>query len=187
MFSVLQHGKVFATALAETRIAVLDPVRQELRAWPWLCDMLGHINHAKYLELASLGRVAWFVRTGLVRPLWQGGYSFPIAGAAMTYRREIPRMSRFAMETQVVAYDARWLCFCSTFLRGSDGAEQIAARVVIRGQLRQRDQRADLPGLMQRLGLEPDGSPFLPEDVAAQLQAQDAVVEFIRKRESRRA
>jgi hypothetical protein len=40
---------------------------------------------------------------------------------------------------------------------------------------------------MQRLGLEPDSSPFVPEDVAAQLQAQDAVVDFIRKRESRSA
>jgi acyl-CoA thioesterase FadM len=187
MFSVLQHGKVLATALTEKRIDVLEPVRQDLRAWPWLCDMLGHINHAKYLELASLGRVAWLVRTGLARPAWQGGYTYVIAGAAMTYRREIPRMSRFVMETQLVAYDARWLCFCSTFWRAHDGAEQIAARVVIRGQLRQRNQRADLPSLMQRLGLEPGSSPFLPEDVAAQLQAQDAVVDFIRKRESRSA
>jgi acyl-CoA thioesterase FadM len=184
MFMALEQAKALLAGTRAGRSAPLEPVRQELRAWPWLCDALGHVNNARYLDLADVGRMTWLARLGLLRAAIREGHTYLIAGASLTYRRQIPRFSRFALETQVVAYDERWLCFSSTFLLQHNGRERIAARAVVRGQVRASGQALNPIELMRRVGGGSQPLPDQPADVAAALRAQDATIEVIRGREA---
>ena len=166
------------------RVGVLEPVRVELRAWPWLCDALGHVNNARYLDLADLGRGAWLARTGLLTRVLRQRYSFLVAGTSIVYRREIPRFAAFALETQVVGYDERWLSFSVTYLvRHNDGVERVAARAIVRGQIRGKAGAVSPLTLSRELALTAPSTP--PPDLTAAWHAQDSLVDAIRARDGR--
>jgi len=185
MYLTVQYGKALAAGLGPKARSILTPVRQELRAYPSLCDALGHVNNARYLDIATVGRLAWFARSGLGARLFRERYTYLIAGAALTYRREIPRWSSFTLDTRLVEYDERWVCFLSSFELEQQGSPRVAARVLIRGQLRKRNGTGSLPGLLQAIGAMAEPCPPLPEDVAEQLKVQDLTVDVIRRQEGR--
>src|SRR6476469_6482570 len=95
---------------------LLAPVQQPMRAWPWLCDSLGHINNVRYLDVAQDGRIFWLAQMGLVRKVMRGRVSFLVTGMNGLYRRPIARMAPFTVETRLVAFDARFICYRQTFL-----------------------------------------------------------------------
>ena len=185
MYLTWQRGKAMAAAWGTRSPSFLSPVRQELRAFPSLCDTLGHVNNARYLDLVGLGRFEWFARLGAGPRLLRERYTYLIAGAALTYRREIPRWSRFSLQTQLVEYDERWVCFLSSFELVQDGATRVAARALTRGQLRRRDGTGSLPTLLQAMDVMAEPCPPLAEDLAAQLEAQNLTVDVIRRHEGR--
>jgi acyl-CoA thioesterase FadM len=112
------------------------PVMQQLRAWPWLCDFQGHVNNARYLDLMSKGRLEWLLQNGLFRAVFSQRIAFLIAGLGGVYRRAIPRMAEFALQTRMAAFDERWLYYEHTFRLGPEQGGAIAARFLARGQLR---------------------------------------------------
>ena len=59
---------------------LLAPVIQQRKAWPWLCDTLGHINNARYFDLLQDGRVEWMLQNGLLRKVFRRRYAFLVAG-----------------------------------------------------------------------------------------------------------
>jgi acyl-CoA thioesterase FadM len=185
MFMSVGEAAAAVAGMRAERNGLLGPVRQELRAWPWWCDVLGHVNNARYLDLAHLGRVAWLARQGLLRSALRHGQSFVMAGATITYRREIARMARFALETQVVGWDDRWLCFSSIFLLHDGDQQRVAARAILRGQVRARGRAVDPLELIRRGGMEPPPAFSPAADVDAALRAQDAILADIRAREGR--
>ena len=185
MYLAVQYARAMAAGLSAPARSILEPVRVELQAAPSLCDALGHINNARYLDLIGVGRARWFARMGLGPSLLRGRYAFPIAGAAITYRREIPRWARFALETRLVEYDARWVCFLSSFELVQHGEVRVAARALTRGQLRKQDGSGSLPALLASLQREAEACRPLPADVIEQLKAQDLTVDVIRRQEGR--
>ena len=185
MYLSWQYGRAFAAGLAPSAQSIFTPVRQRLRAAPSLCDALGHVNNARYLDLASVGRAHWFARLGAGPHLLRERYTYLIAGAALTYRREIPRWAPFELETRLLEYDARWACFLSSFELVQPDANRVAARVLIRGRLRKRDGSGSLPDVLAALNRVPEPCPELPEDVREQLKAQDLTVDVIRRQEGR--
>lgn len=185
MYLAWQYGRAFAAGLSPAPGGLFEPVRQTLRAAPSLCDAQGHVNNARYLDLAGVGRTHWFARNGAGPYLMRERYTFLIAGAAVTYRREIPRWARFELETRLVEYDARWVCFLASFELEQPGAVRVAARVLIRGQLRKRDGSGSLPDLLAAMRRVAEPCPALPPDVAEQLKAQDLTVDVIRRQEGR--
>ena len=188
MYLTYKRGRALAAGLAAKPRSLFAPVRQELRAFPSVCAALGHINNARYLDLASLGRLTWFARSGLAPQLFRERYRFLIVGAAVTYRREIPCWAPFFLETRLVEYDERWVCFlCSFELAQAPGVStpRVAARVLTRGQLRKRAGTGSLPSLLSASGRVVEPCPPLPEDVAEQLKVQDLTVDVIRRQEGR--
>jgi acyl-CoA thioesterase FadM len=180
MFMAAAQLMAVLAAARAPRVGVFEPVRVELRAWPWLCDALGHINNARYLDLADLGRGAWLARTGVLTRAFRERYAFLVAGTSIAYRREIPLLASFALDTQVVGYDERWLSFSATFLVRQDGAERVAARAIVRGQVRGSSGAVSPFTLLRDLAATPGGSPVQSKDVATAWQAQDSLVAMIR-------
>jgi acyl-CoA thioesterase FadM len=160
---------------------VLATLRQPLRAWPWLCDQLGHINNARYVDLLGYGRLHWLLETGLFGPVLKQRMSFVIAGVGGVYRRPIPRMGHFVLESRLAAYDARWLYHEQTFRLGVRGEGLVAARFISRGQILLRGE-----GLAPREALErcklrmPEQMPIAPPDLEAWVGAQDACLDQMR-------
>lgn len=94
-------------------------------------------------------------------------------------------MAPFTLETQVVDCDDRWLSFSSTFFVQHDGRTLIAARGIVRGQVRVRNAPVNPTQLVLREGAEPLRRDPLPEDVQAALRAQDSCIELIRALDGR--
>jgi acyl-CoA thioesterase FadM len=160
---------------------LLATLQQPLRAWPWLCDSLRHINNARYLDLLGYGRLYWLLTHGLFRAVLKQRMSFMVAGVGGIYRRQIPRMAEFVLNTRVAAYDERWLYFEQVFVLGARGEGPIAARFLARGQLHMR-RKALAPRAAIELcgGALPEAPPEAPPDLGAWCAAQDACLEQMR-------
>jgi acyl-CoA thioesterase FadM len=175
---------LFATPNARTDL--FAPVTQQLRAWPWLCDFQGHVNNARYLDLMTRGRMYLLLQNGLFRPIFTQRMAFLVGGLGGIYRRSIPRMAEFVLQTRVAAYDERWFYYEHTFLLGSRAHDGTAARFLARGQLRAPDGPVAPRESLRRCGLElPDAAPPPPADLEAWSAAQTACLELIKSRDER--
>ncbi|MFT3926679.1 MAG: acyl-CoA thioesterase [Myxococcales bacterium] len=184
-----------SATLSMLRAALLDPpsnadlqapVRTPTRAWPWLCDSLGHVNNVRYLDVAQDGRIWWLARMGLLRGVLRGRLSFLVAGMSGLYRRAIPRMEPFTVETRLVAFDQRFVCYLQTFTLSHAPQGQVAARFLCRGQLRDAQGALEPAACMRRFGLELPALPEPPPDVTAWLAAQDAALDEVRAQDRQR-
>lgn len=171
---------------------LLAPVRQSTRAWPWLCDSLGHVNNVRYLDVAQDGRIWWLAQMGLLRSVLRGRVAFLVTGMNGLYRRPIARMAPFVVETQLVAFDARFVCYRQTFISVSDtvgagardsGTQQIAARFLCRGQLRDTRGPLEPAKFMRRHGFAVPSLPLPSTDVSSWLAAQEASLAEVREQD----
>jgi acyl-CoA thioesterase FadM len=163
------------------RADLLSTLHQPLRAWPWLCDSLGHINNARYLDLLGYGRLHWLLANGLFRSVLKQRMSFVLAGVGGVYRRQIPRMAPFVLATRLAAYDERWLYYEQAFVLGARGEGAVAARFLARGQIHQ-GQRSLAPreAIAQCGRALPEALPTPPADLAAWSEAQEGCLAQIR-------
>jgi acyl-CoA thioesterase FadM len=160
---------------------VLGLVTQQRKAWPWLCDTLGHINNARYIDLLQDGRLEWLIQNGLLRAVIRKRMAFLVAGMGGVYRHDIPRMADFVLHTRVCAFDERWLYYEQTFRLGRDGEGKIAARFITRGMIRAREGALPPRESLRRCGGHlPEQSPAAPSDMDAWCQAQDACLDVLR-------
>jgi acyl-CoA thioesterase FadM len=170
---------LFATP--NERTDLFAPVTQKLRAWPWLCDFQGHVNNARYLDLMSRGRMQWLIQNGLFRPIFTRRMAFLVGGLGGIYRRPIPRMAEFVLQTRVAAYDERWLYYEHTFWLGPAHQRAVAARFLVRGQLRTPGGALSPRESLRRCGAElPERARTPPADLDAWAAAQAACLEVIR-------
>lgn len=181
MFQTTALVQALVKSRAQRSTDVLAPVRQNLRAWPWLCDRLGHVNNARYLDLLSLGRAEWLASMGLLRPVVFNGYSFIVAGVNAIYRRAIPRLAPFSMETRVAGYDDRWAYYEQTFYLEHDQRGNIAAKFLTCGQLNHRRERVSPSELMERFGVAAPPSPALDATFEAWTKLQRLVLSSIQE------
>lgn len=160
---------------------LLAPVLQQRKAWPWLCDTLGHINNARYFDLLQDGRVEWMLQNGLLRRVFRKRFAFLVAGVGGIYRHSIDRMAAFTLRTRLAAFDERWLYFEQTFVLGHAAEGQVAARFVTRAMIRAGKGAQDPRESLRRCGgTLPAHSPAPPADMEAWLRAQDACLDVVR-------
>ena len=57
--------------------------------WPWDLDLWLELNNGRALTLYDLGRLVLAKRTGLLSLLKEKGWSMPMAGASVRYRRRV--------------------------------------------------------------------------------------------------
>jgi hypothetical protein len=68
VFPWLRLIRVGLGLIAAPRVELLSTTRICLRVWPNDLDLNLHVNNGRYLALADLGRIHWFVRTGAWAP-----------------------------------------------------------------------------------------------------------------------
>jgi acyl-CoA thioesterase FadM len=169
-------------AAPSKRADLLETLHQPMRAWPWLCDNLGHINNARYIDLLGYGRLNWLLANDLFRSVMKQRLAFVVAGTGGVYRRPIERMEPFVLSTRIAAFDERWLYYEQSFALGERGDGAIAARFITRGQLLLHGKGLAPQTAITLCGRSlPETSPRAPADLAAWSAAQEACVEQIRQ------
>ncbi|MBW2529709.1 MAG: acyl-CoA thioesterase [Deltaproteobacteria bacterium] len=74
-------------------------------------DLNRHMNYASYLEVMELGRWHWGLVSGALRALL-GTKLWPVVVKVdIEYRRELKPLQRFVVDTRLVGFEKRMMCF----------------------------------------------------------------------------
>ncbi|MBM3270921.1 MAG: acyl-CoA thioesterase [Candidatus Sericytochromatia bacterium] len=120
--------------LAERRRAPVAEDRLELRCWPWDCDILGHMNNARYLSLMDVARWHFTFASGLWRR-FRDTRAFPVmVRCEIDFRRSIKPFERFSLVTRPHRAGGRSVVVSQRFLVGDQvAAEALVTLTFIRG------------------------------------------------------
>jgi acyl-CoA thioesterase FadM len=97
VFPWLRLIRVGSSLIDKSKVDLLATTRVYLRVWPNDLDFNIHVNNGRYLALADIGRMHWFVRTGVLGVTRQQK-AFPVIGDAIAkFRHDLKvfRPSRF--------------------------------------------------------------------------------------------
>jgi acyl-CoA thioesterase FadM len=144
--------------LGTQRVDTLAITRVRLRVWPNDLDFNLHVNNGRYLTLADIARMHWFMSTGV----WEAARrwrAIPIVGDALAkFRKDLRVFQSFDIETRMLGWDHRWGFLEHRFVR----AGRVLGVVAIRGVFKGPDGPMEPSALLSSLG-KPTQSPPLPQ------------------------
>jgi len=146
--------------------------------WPNDLDFNVHVNNGRYLALADIGRVHWFVCTGV---LWVARQhkAWPMIGDAIAkFRHDLRLFERFAIHTRLIGWDDKWGFLEHRFVR----KDRVIGVVAIRGVFKGPGGPLD-PGVLLAGVAHAAPSPELPEWANRFHQAGDLLSELLREEE----
>ena len=178
MFPWLRLSKTLLIRSGAPRIGLLDTTCVRMRIWPNDLDFNLHVNNGRYLTLADIGRVDWFVRSGVLR-LAREQKAIPVVGDALAkFRRELRVGQSFKIRSRLVGWDARWGFLEHRFYRANRAIGVVAIRGVFRGPEGALDPGTFLAGLGLKLA-----SPALPNWIAEWNSGCESLSQILRDEE----
>ncbi len=158
MFPWLRSLRVGIRLIGAPRIDIFTTTRVSLRVWPNDLDLNMHVNNGRYLTLADIGRLDWFVRTGALGVARQHK-AFPVVGDAIAkFRRDLKAFQSFEIHTRLLGWDHKWGYIEHRFLR----LDRVIGVVMIRGVFKGPRGPID-PGVLLKGLSHSAPSPRLPE------------------------
>jgi len=158
VFPWLRLIRIILTLFGRPRVDFLAVTRIRLRVWPNDLDFNLHVNNGRYLSLADIGRMHWFVRTGVME-IARKQRAFPVVGDAIAkFRRELKAFESFDIETRMLGWDSKWGFLEHRFLRNG----RVIGVVAVRGVFKGTDGPVD-PGIFLAEFSHDEPSPSLPE------------------------
>jgi acyl-CoA thioesterase FadM len=104
-----------------------------MRVWPNDLDFNIHVNNARYLALADIGRMHWFARTGMLGVARQRK-AYPVVGDAIAkFRRDLRPFQAFEIHTRMLGWDRKWGFLEHRFVRQKRVIGVVAIRGVFKG------------------------------------------------------
>jgi acyl-CoA thioesterase FadM len=104
-----------------------------LRVWPNDLDPNMHVNNGRYLVLADIGRIHWFLRTGVLWAARRHG-AFPVIGDAIAkFRSDLRLFQTFQLQTRLIGWDEKWAFLEHRFVRAGRVLGVVAVRGVFTG------------------------------------------------------
>jgi thioesterase-3 len=85
--------------------------RVQFKASAMDCDVIGHINNARYLEFLDCGRTDFILRSGLAAKSRDQKLLLVVGSINIRYRKEVKRGARFAVETTFARIDGKAIVF----------------------------------------------------------------------------
>ncbi|MDG4883551.1 thioesterase family protein [Mesorhizobium sp. WSM4884] len=98
-------ARMMATAGSRGPYMVGDQSRLAFRCLPTDIDFNSHLNNARYMMLADLGRIDLFLRVGLVALARRNGWAPMIGGLQSAYVREIRLWRRFEVVSSIDTWE----------------------------------------------------------------------------------
>jgi acyl-CoA thioesterase FadM len=128
-----------------------------LRVWPNDLDFNLHVNNGRYLTLADIGRMHWFVRTGMLG-VARRYKAYPVVGDVIAkFRRDLRAFQSFEIYSRLIGWDHKWGFLEHRFVRGG----RVIGVVAIRGVFKGPDGPVDPGKLLDGLA-HAAASPELP-------------------------
>ena len=157
---------------------LLTTTTVRLRVWPNDLDLNLHVNNGRYLTLADIGRIHWFLRTGVLGVARRHG-AFPVIGDAIAkFRCDLRLFQTFQLHTRLVGWDQKWAFIEHRFVR----AGRVLGVVAVRGAFKGPDGLLDPKVLASDLALPPV-SPTLPDWALRFEEAAEQLSEALRDEE----
>jgi acyl-CoA thioesterase FadM len=178
VFPWLRLIRVAFGLIGAPRVDLLSTTRVSLRVWPNDLDINLHVNNGRYLALADIGRLHWFVRTGALGVARQQ-QAFPVVGDAIAkFRRDLKVFQRFEIHTRLLGWDEKWGFIEHRFVRNRRVIGVVAIRGVFKGPGGPLDPGILLTGLAHAAP-----SPKLPEWTHSFQQSSELLSEALREEE----
>ncbi len=157
---------------------MLATTRISLRVWPNDLDLNLHVNNGRYLALADIGRIHWFIRTGALAAA-RRHRAFPVVGDAIAkFRRDLKAFETFEIHTRLLGWDAKWGFLEHQFVREG----RVIGIVAIRGVFKGPNGTVD-PGMLLEALAHHAPSPPLPDWTQLFQQSSEALSESVRRGE----
>jgi len=161
---------------------LLSTTRVKLRVWPNDLDVNLHVNNGRYLALADIGRMHWFVRTGALAVARQQN-AFPVVGDAIAkFRRDLKVFQTFEIHTRLLGWDHKWGFIEHRFVRENRVIGIVAIRGVFKTPKGPLDPQTLLTGLSHA-----SPTPELPEWTNCFQQSSELLSETLRAEERERS
>jgi len=158
VFPWIRLIRIGLTCIGKPRIDVLDTTRIRMRVWPNDLDLNLHVNNGRYLALADIARMHWFVRSGAARIAYRER-ALPVVGDAIAkFRRDMKLFDEFEIHTRMLGWDARWGFIEHRFVRNG----RVLGVVAVRGLFKGPNGPIEPQWFLDRLGLHHE-SPTLPQ------------------------
>ena len=178
MFPWLRFIRVGLGVIGKSKVDLLATTRVRLRVWPNDLDFNMHANNGRYLALADIGRMHWFVCTGILRVARQQK-AFPVIGDAIAkFRHDLKVFQTFEIHTRLIGWDRKWGFVEHRFVRMDRVIGVVAIRGVFKGPGGPVDPRVLLAGVAHTAP-----SPELPEWASRFHQADELLGELLRSEE----
>ena len=178
MFPWLRLARVGFGLISESKVDLLATTRVHFRVWPNDLDFIGHVNNGRYLALADIGRIHWFVRTGVLGVARQHR-AFPIIGDAIAkFRHDLKLFQRFEIHTRLIGWDRKWGFLEQRFVR----KDRVIGVVSIRGVFKGPNGPLN-PGVLLAGVAHSAPSPELPEWANRFHQGGELLSELLREEE----
>jgi acyl-CoA thioesterase FadM len=160
---------MWLTYRSRGRLDVLGTSVLQMRVWPNDLDLNLHMNNGRYFSAADIGRMDWWLRTGLwnqatVRRGWR-----PMAGDANArFSRALQVFERFELHSRLMGWNEKWMFAEHRFLQG----DKVVATVVVRYLWHKAGQKQTPADVLALLG-HTEPSPPLPQWLLDWHGAQD--------------
>ena len=163
------------------RVDPLSTTSVHLRVWPNDLDFNLHVNNGRYLTLADISRMHWFMSTGVWQVTRSHG-AIPIVGDALAkFRRDLKVFERFEIQARMVGWNERWGFLEHRFIRNGRVLGVVAVRGVFKGP-----KGTIAPAeLMSELGVSAS-SPALPKWIDEWNAGCESLSEVLRAEERER-
>jgi len=166
------------SVIGKSKVDLLATTRVALRVWPNDLDFNMHVNNGRYLALADIGRVHWFLCTGILAVARQHK-AFPVIGDAIAkFRHDLKAFQRFEIQTRLIGWDRKWGFIEHRFTRMGRVIGVVAIRGVFKGPGGAVDPEVLLAGVAQTAP-----PPRLPEWATRFHQANELLSELLRDEE----
>jgi acyl-CoA thioesterase FadM len=164
--------------IAAPRVDLMDTTTVSLRVWPNDLDLNLHVNNGRYLALADIGRIHWFMRTGALA-IARRQKAFPVVGDAVAkFRRDLKAFERFTIHTRLIGWNDKWGFLEHRFVRNDRVIGVVAIRGVFKGPAGPVDPGVLLQGLAHS-----SPSPELPEWTKCFQESSELLSESLRAEE----
>ena len=105
MYVWLRLARMIATAKSRGRYRMGDESRLTFRCLPTDIDSNLHLNNARYMMLADVGRIDIFARAGLISLARRNGWAPMMGGLQAVYVREIRLWTSFEVVSTVETWE----------------------------------------------------------------------------------
>ena len=118
MYPFLKLTTTLFRAKARSKMSLEDTSVLRLRAGLSDIDLFMELNNARYFNYMELGRWDYSYRVGFIQLMKEHNWGVAVGGSSIRFRRRIPFLKRFTLNTRLLCHDGRWFYFLQETFMG---------------------------------------------------------------------